>query len=350
MVQKTEWRGETPDTPAPDKGSFAGTALTTAHVPARQRRAHWREALSRTFGAVDISVAREVNSGTIRTAPLGRLQVTTVDGDPLEARRTPRLIAQGDEEQYVVVKLLSKGRGRIEQDTRDLALRQGEVFLYDMARPVRLILPDRFRTKSLVIPRQVLGLSESDLRHITASPMGSDTALGGLLATCLDRLADEAGTYRAHTGESIARNVVDILTVLADERLGRIPTGTPSGDAALLLRIRAFIGRHLPDPDLTPRTIARAHHISVRYLHKLFEREDTTVSRWIQSRRLEACLRDLGGRDNTGLTIAAVAHRWGFTSAAHFSRVFRAAYGMSPSEWRDVPRPDETETEPSWPN
>ncbi|MEU2281631.1 helix-turn-helix domain-containing protein [Streptomyces sp. NPDC013178] len=137
----------------------------------------------------------------------------------------------------------------------------------------------------------------------------------------------------------IARLVVDILTVLADERLGRISEGARSGDTVMLLRIRAYIGRHLADPDLTPQTIARAHHISVRYLHKLFEGEGTTVGRWIRSRRLEASLRDLGHREATGLTIAAVARRWGFTSAAHFSRAFRAEYGISPREWRDTCRP-----------
>ncbi|WP_307036051.1 helix-turn-helix domain-containing protein [Streptomyces canus] len=65
-------------------------------------------------------------------------------------------------------------------------------------------------------------------------------------------------------------------------------------------------------------------------MHKIFEGEDTTVSRWIQSRRLEACRRDLLHREAANRTIVAVARRWGFTSAAHFSRVFRAAYGMSP--------------------
>lgn len=32
--------------------------------------------------------------------------------------------------------------------------------------------------------------------------------------------------------------------------------------------------------------------------------------------------------------MAAVAHRWGFSSPSHFSRTFRGAYGMSPSEWQ----------------
>ncbi|MGK5532136.1 helix-turn-helix domain-containing protein [Streptomyces sp. URMC 129] len=322
-----------------EEGGVPGTVFTTASVPAHRRRASWREALSRTFGAVDMAVPAEVRSGTIRTAALGRLRVITVDGDPLRAVRTRRLIARGDEDAYVVVKLLSHGVARLQQDGRDVALRPGDVFVYDMARPVRLTLPEPFRTKSLVLPRQMLGLSESDLRQITASPLRRGTALGGLLATFLTRLADTAGTYRPHTGEVIGRNVVDLLTVLADERLGRTSAGTPSGDAAMLLRIRAFIGRHLADPDLTPRTVAQAHHISVRYLHKLFEGEDATVSRWIQSRRLEACLRDLSHRRATGLTIAAVAHRWGFASAAHFSRAFRSAYGMSPSEWRDAHGP-----------
>ena len=33
-------------------------------------------------------------------------------------------------------------------------------------------------------------------------------------------------------------------------------------------------------------------------------------------------------------TILDIAQSWGFTSAAHFSRAFRAHYGMSPSDAR----------------
>ncbi|MFJ4690090.1 helix-turn-helix domain-containing protein [Streptomyces sp. NPDC088766] len=324
--------------PLPDEDRLTGSLLSTDTVPAHRRREYWREALSRTFGAVDMSVPEEIDTGTIRTAPLGRLQVTTVDGDALDARRTRRLIAQGDDEAYVIVKLLTRGGARLEQDARDVSVGPGEVFIYDMSRPVRLSLAKCFRTTSLVVPRQVLGLREADLRQITASPFRSDTPLGGLLSVLLSRLADTAGAYRPHTREMLARNVVDLLTVLADERLGRGSAGTPGGDAAMLQQIRAFIGRHLADPDLTPEAVARAHHISVRYLHKIFQGEDTTVSRWIQSRRLEACRRELAHREAANRTIVAVAQRWGFTSAAHFSRVFRTAYGMSPSEWRATHR------------
>ncbi|MEW1777208.1 helix-turn-helix domain-containing protein [Streptomyces sp. NPDC086777] len=54
---------------------------------------------------------------------------------------------------------------------------------------------------------------------------------------------------------------------------------------------------------------------------------------------MEACRRDLAHGEAVSLSIVAVAQGWGFTSAAHFSRVFRAAYGCPPSEWRDTHRP-----------
>ncbi|MFF2198440.1 AraC family transcriptional regulator, partial [Streptomyces sp. NPDC058157] len=33
-----------------------------------------------------------------------------------------------------------------------------------------------------------------------------------------------------------------------------------------------------------------------------------------------------------------VAQRWGFVSPSHFSRAFRAAYGMTPREWQAAAR------------
>ncbi|WP_035839502.1 helix-turn-helix domain-containing protein [Kitasatospora azatica] len=315
--------------------SAPGSFQTTDSLPVDRRRTYWREALSGTFGAMDITVPDEVYSGTIRATPVGRLQAVTVDGDCLSVLRTRRHVAQGGEDEYVVVNQLDRGVARLEQGGRETLIGPGDIYVYDMARPGRLILPQSFRTKALVLPRDVLGLSESDLAHVTASPLGPGTPLRGLLSPFLAGLVDGAGTSPPRAGELMARNVVDLLGVLVDEVLGRSSADTPGGNRVLLLRIQAFIDRHLADPELTPQTIARAHHISLRYLHKLFESEDATVGRWIQRRRLEECRRELA-RHGNGVVIAAVAHRWGFTSAAHFSRVFRATYGMAPREWRNT--------------
>ncbi|MFF8971854.1 helix-turn-helix domain-containing protein [Streptomyces sp. NPDC014995] len=324
-----------PESSTPEPGrQLSDTLYTTDSVPPDQRLTYWRAALSQTFAAMDIAVPDEICSGTIRTSRLGHLQVATVQGDSLRARRTPQLIARS-KDQHLVVKLLVKGVARVEQDAREVHLHPGEIVFCDMARPLRMEFPHPFQTKSLVLPQWLLGLGESDLQRLTATPVRPDTTLGSLLSPFLTQLVDTAATYPSATGEVLDRHVVDLLTVLVGERLHQEVGDTPSGTRVLLPRIQVFIDRHLADPDLTPDAIARAHQISVRYLHKLFQTEDVTVSRWIQRRRLQECRRELARREAAGRTIAAVARRWGFTSAAHFSRVFRDAYGLSPAEWRD---------------
>ncbi|MGW5265624.1 helix-turn-helix domain-containing protein [Microbispora sp. NPDC004025] len=87
---------------------------------------------------------------------------------------------------------------------------------------------------------------------------------------------------------------------------------------------------------LTPETIAAAHQISVRHLYTLFAEQGLTVAAWIRRCRLEQCHRDLADPRRRSLPIQSVAARWGFTDAATFSRAFRAAYGMSPRDHRDL--------------
>jgi len=107
---------------------------------------------------------------------------------------------------------------------------------------------------------------------------------------------------------------------------------------ALMARIHAFIQGHLGDPELSPGTVAAAHHISVRYLHKLFQEQGATASSWIRARRLEGSRRDLADPAQTARPAAAIGARWGFRSAAQFSQAFKAAYGLPPQQYREWAR------------
>ncbi|MEO3829549.1 helix-turn-helix domain-containing protein [Actinomadura sp. B10D3] len=104
--------------------------------------------------------------------------------------------------------------------------------------------------------------------------------------------------------------------------------------SSLVAQIHAFVQTNLGDRNLTPASIAAAHHISLRYLHKLFQQEGHTVAAWIRERRLERCRRDLADPRLAARPIHAIAARWGFTSAAHFSQAFRSSYGLSPRQFR----------------
>ncbi|MFE4819173.1 helix-turn-helix domain-containing protein [Streptomyces sp. NPDC056704] len=268
-------------------------------------------------------------------------------GRPYPARRAHRLVAR-DSGEYLFVGIRGAADVRGAAGVRggsgahgprqpeDVFLGPGDICFYDAHGPATLDFPERFRMKVFLVPYESLGLDAADVARLAGTPVPRVSRLGSLLSPFLSELADTASSSLPPVGELLAWNAVNVLATLATERLNRDATATPDARTPLRARILEFIDLHLTDEDLSPETIAGAHHISARYLHRLFQDEGTTVGRWIQRRRLEECRRDLMIRARGGRTIAAVANRWGFMSATHFSRVFRAAYGMSPSEWRDT--------------
>lgn len=279
------------------------------------------------------------------TDGLGSLRTFVLRSDEERAPVLPWLSDAGDEGALYVA-LHAHGSVAVRHDGREVFLKPGDMVFCDAGVRNSPRFGDQFRMTVFRVPRRRLEVADSDLRRVMGVPLRCEEGVGALVSSFLSALASEAAFHQTQIGYRLARNAVDLLAALVTGFVEEEQTDSPGVGAQTLSRIRTFIELHLTDPDLSPESIALAHHISVRYLHKLFQSEGTTVSQLIRLRRLEACRYELGRAPDRRLAVAAVAHRWGFASASHFSRVFRAAYGMSPSEWQasawtdsDVPVP-----------
>jgi AraC-like DNA-binding protein len=100
------------------------------------------------------------------------------------------------------------------------------------------------------------------------------------------------------------------------------------------VRIRDFILRRLPDAELRPRRIATEFRISVRYLHRLFESEDTSGGSFIRDERLKKAAGELADPTMRHLDLKTIAARSGFGGADQFSRAFKARDGRPPGDFR----------------
>ena len=101
-----------------------------------------------------------------------------------------------------------------------------------------------------------------------------------------------------------------------------------------------YIELHLSDPKLSIATVAKGCGISPRYVSILLKLHGSPFSTLVWEQRLKIAGRLLSSSRSNDLSISKVAYGMGFKSLAHFSRKFKAAFGMSPSEYRAMSRAD----------
>ncbi|MFG2915367.1 helix-turn-helix domain-containing protein [Kitasatospora sp. NPDC048298] len=294
--------------------------------------------------------------GRMTTRQLGHLLFLTTEAGPRCYTRGPREIARGTRqaEGFLVVAVMGATGAVVRQDGRTTEVPAGAVSFWYSETPHVVDYPDGVDVRVCLIPRRALGARDEQLARVTATVADAGGPVAALVAQSLLTLAETAEDCPEFVAGRLARNVTDLVATLVTEQAARDTPATEDSRTedsryARIREIHAYVDRHLRDPELGPQSIAAAHDISVRSLHKLFEGEGTTVSRLIQRRRLQESAEELTREDGGDSTVSGVAQRWGFTDPAHFSRLFRASYGISPSRWRDTRGGAEPATRPDPP-
>lgn len=296
----------------------------------------FRQAVSESFVPLRVTSDRSDNfSGRLRVADTNDVHFCEVSAGQHLVERTPELIARADRHFYKLSLQLS-GVGILIQDNREAVLQPGDMAIYDTHRPYSLCFEDQFSNLVTMFPQHLIDLPVDLVGQLTAVTMSGKDWLPSTVAPFLAQLAVNLTSLTGPSGSRLAQTAIDLVTALLTNQLDLTPE-TSSGHPALAKRIFAYIEAHLGSADLNPARIAAAHYISTRHLHGIFHEQGVTVSSWIRTRRLERCRRDLLDPLLAERTVAAIASRWGLLDAAHFSRVFKAAYQESPSDLRVRP-------------
>lgn len=270
--------------------------------------------------------------GMIRATGVDEVHISDVRATDHVVERTPELIAR-DDRAHFKVSLMLAGTGLLIQDHREAVLSPGDLAVYDTSRPYSLVFDDDFRTMVVMFPRHLITLPPDMVGQLTAVRIAGTEGLGAVVAPYLTQLAANMDQFTGSTGARLAHSALDLVTTVLTHELG-LDGASSDPHRALMQRIRGYIDRNLASTELSPASIAAAHYISTRHLHGLFQEQSTTVSTWIRTRRLEQCRRDLIDPILADRPVAAIAARWGFMDAAHFSRAFKSAFEVSPSEFR----------------
>jgi AraC-like DNA-binding protein len=271
------------------------------------------------------------------TVPFGHAQVWSLDYTSVSSRRTSREIRRSDPEYYQIA-LVRAGRQGIEQNGASAVIRCGDLVFYDSSRPYEAVSAGTTASTEMVVlhfPKTLLPLPAHQVAGLYAIPLPGTAGIGHLLAAFLASLAGGRIGYTERDALRLETIAVDLTTAVLAHHLERENPPLRSTTHTLYLRIVAFVEDNLRRPELRPATIAAAHRISLRYLHRIFQQyHPVSVAAHIRTRRLDRARCDLADRRLDHLTIATIARRWGFSRPADFSRAFQCHTGTSPRDYR----------------
>ncbi|MGW1751337.1 helix-turn-helix domain-containing protein [Streptomyces sp. NPDC002092] len=312
------------------------SVLRTVDLPAGDRFDAWTERMGRTHAPMQLASDRAADyRGEQRLICLGDVTVWPATFDHLVFRRTPKLVRQSDPEVYHL-SVLRRGEGAASWGRQQVAYRIDDIHTNSSSRSYDISTgPDPVTLIGIEIPRALVALPAHRADQVIGRRMSGREGVGALLAQFLVQLVSDTAPYQPLDAPRLGTVVADLVTTVFAHALDADRQLPPETRArTLTLQIKSFIRRHLGDPDLTPARIAAAHHISRSYLYRLFRSEGTTVAAYIRDQRLKNVCRDLADPALRTLPIHAVAARWGFPRAAEFTRAFRSAHGVPPSEFR----------------
>ncbi|WP_331769253.1 helix-turn-helix domain-containing protein (plasmid) [Embleya sp. NBC_00888] len=317
------------------------TVFSSEAVAVGDRFDFWREHLAQAYAPAELSSDHASDFRVSdRVLTLGTTTVIAALAPTMMVRRTSKLIRQSDPEAY---HLTLARRGTLSITPRERFSRPNLCHAYDLvvldtSRPIDIhVKADDGRVPGLaaLVPRSLLPLPAGRADALFARQVSGREGIASLLVGFLVQLTEDTRSYGPADGPRLGTVLVDLVTALFAQLLeAEGALGTEARQRTLILRIQEFIQQNLTDPQLSPGTVAAAHHISLSYLHRLFRERDTTVASSIRRQRLERCYRDLTDSSMSALAIHAIAARWGFSDTTHFSRVFRHEYGMTPRDCR----------------
>jgi AraC-like DNA-binding protein len=296
----------------------------------------WCEDVQSICGRFQTRPGRDVQrfTGTIEARSALGLDYASIETNARSLFRSRADVAADGDYYFLIYQ--ARGRSEILQCGHSAVLSPGDMTLVRTGEPLEFIHRGLIRHLSFHLPGDVVRKSFGPSQVPVARRLSSHNALGSLIAGLVQQVHCRSTELSAIHSSALAEAMAALLVpLLTQDECGGAPEAVAGElEAVTATNVRRFVDANLRNPNISPRSIARALGCSVRHVHRAFETSGTTISNYIRTRRLESCGRELKDPVCVHETVTEIAFRWGFAEVSHFSRSFKEHFGVSPREYR----------------
>lgn len=265
-----------------------------------------------------------------RNFDLGALRLSDIRGAEHVIER-PRQMIKTHPKDALFASVLLDGAAFFYQSGACITLKPGDIVVYPTVSPY-LFGFSQPGTRQILVDISVNEGGSAGVFRRPAEPLKIDaqsSQLSGVSQSLRTTLAGFVQQPLAGQAPHVAQRIQFLLAQLMG-----LPDTAAQANAfdARFHKAEAFIARHLCDPHLDAAAVAAHLHMSVRTLNRVFSAHNTTVAQRVWSQRLQLARTQLEA--DPAISIGQVALGCGFSTQAHFASSFKAAFGMTPSEYR----------------
>ena len=319
---------DTADHPLDDQFSYWADVVCEAFTPLAPARTRQHLARSRHTEGLQGWV-RSARLASTNCAEIASCTQRLTHG-ATEVRRSPADV--------VFVNLQLTGLCKGEQDGRQCLVPPGTFALFDTTRPYRLEFEESrtgepWRVLSFRVRRDQLTRFLPGDAQFTGRTVDGQRGAGLVVSTMMASIWTTQEELSPSTRLAVDHAYGQVLaTALGAFELSGAPDRA-GRDAALRSMLTRFVAERLPLGSIRAEDAAAHVGVSIRKVHELFAGTGTSFASVVREMRLREVTRDLLD-DTAPRSITEIASRWGFCDGAHLSRVFRAEFGCTPSEYR----------------
>jgi len=294
----------------------------------RQGLNHWREQLHNVCGRFETLARDDVSQffGGITLSRLGGMELVDVATNA-DALRRSAADARADDGKYFFLIYQQAGSSVLMQHGKQACLETGDCALIDSRYSSEFRYLEGMRHLSFHLPCDALERRMNGRQPRICDTIAADSPLGTLLRGFIRQVVSQHSLFDERESLAIGDALLSLLAPLSKD------VDRQAGSLRDYARVVAYIEARLQD-ELSPERIARDVGVSVRSLYRLFEERDQSLGAFIRELRLRRCAEQLHASSHRDENLTCIAHRWGFKDSAHFSRTFRAQYGVSPRDYR----------------
>lgn len=307
-------------------------SMSTDHVAVRERAPQWREWIWQHFGGLESDLYGDTEfDGRMSASRAGEVVMTQLNANRHRVLRTAGMVRASDQ---ACLKIVAPWQGSavVSQHGRRVRVRNGAWTIYDTAAGYTVDNPEHSDHLIVMLPRDRIRIDGHRLAALMARSAGGASGISRVALDTMRTSYQELPFMSEAAARGAGELIVQLVQLSLLEAMG-LET-VMSQRAALRDRIRAHVALRLRDPGLSIDGIAQALNCSKRLLHAAFADEEDTLAGYILRQRIEACMRALRDPAFAAQSLTDIAIGCGFGNLSHFSRVFRAHTGSSPSAYR----------------